>query len=141
MATSVTSTPQGVVETTLVGVGQAGAVAPGGLERLVTRPAGRDTVVVALRRSDRAVLRSHRIRGRWSVPAVTLDNGTTGLSADGRTLVLARPTHAFPPATTRLAVLDARRLKVRRYVVLQGVLHGRRHLAGRSPAVRAPVRR
>jgi hypothetical protein len=100
--------------------GKAGAVVPGGRERLLARRAGRGTVVVALRRSDRAVLRSQRIRGRWSVPAVTLDNGTTGLSADGHTLVLARPTHAFPPAVTRLAVLDARRLQVRRHVVLQG---------------------
>jgi len=93
---------------------------PGGGERLLTRRTGRDTVVVALRRSDRAVLRSRRIRGRWSIPAVTLDNGTTGLSADGRTLVLARPTQVFPPTTTRLAVLDARRLQVRRHVLLQG---------------------
>jgi hypothetical protein len=93
---------------------------PGGGERLVTRRGGRDTLVVALRRSDRAVLRSRRIRGRWSVPAVTLDNGTTGLSADGRTLVLARPTRTFPPTTTPLAVLDVRSLQVRRQVLLHG---------------------
>lgn len=100
--------------------GKAGAVVPGGRERLVARRAGRDTVVSALRRSDRTVLRSQRIRGRWSVPAVTLDNRTTGLSADGRTLVLARPTRVFPTTSTRLAVLDARRLQVRRHVLLHG---------------------
>jgi hypothetical protein len=102
--------------------GRAGAVAPGGSERLLTRRAGADTVVVAVSRSDRRVLRSRRIRGHWSVPAVTLSNGTTGLSADGRTLVLARPTERFAAAATELAVLDARRLVVRRHVRLPGFL-------------------
>jgi hypothetical protein len=100
--------------------GKVGVVVPGGRERLLTHRAGRDTVVLAVRRGDRAVLRSRRIRGRWTVPAVTLDGGTTGLSADGRTLVLARPTNRFPAASTRLAVLDARSLQVRRRVTLHG---------------------
>ena len=100
--------------------GRAGVAVPGGGERLLARRAGRDTVVVARRRSDGAVLRSRRLAGRWSVSAVTLDGGTTGLSADGRTLVLARPARAFPPAKTRLAVLDARGLHVRRRVLLHG---------------------
>ncbi len=100
--------------------GKAGVVVPGGGERLLTRRAGGDTVVVAVRRGDRAVLRSRRISGRWTVPAVTLDGGTTGLSADGRTLVLARPDEHFPAPSTRLAVLDARSLRVRRQVALQG---------------------
>lgn len=103
--------------------GNAGVVAPGGTQRLLTHRAGRDTRVVAVRRSDRgAVLRSRTIRGRWSVPAVTLAGATTGLSADGRTLVLARGTRRYPPASTRFAVLDARRLVVRREIVLHGFL-------------------
>jgi hypothetical protein len=102
--------------------GRAGAVAPGGTERLVTRRAAADTLVTAVRRSDGRVLRSRRIPGRWNVPAVTLDSATTGLSADGGTLVLARPTRDYPPASTRLAVLDARRLLVRRSIALQGFL-------------------
>jgi hypothetical protein len=100
--------------------GRAGAVAPGGTERLLTRRAGADTVVIAVSRSDGGVLRSRRIRGRWSVPAVTLDNATTGLSADGGTLVLARPTRNYPPASTRLAVLETRHLLVRRRIELPG---------------------
>jgi hypothetical protein len=100
--------------------GKAGVVAPGGTERILTRRAGRDTAVIAVRRRDGSVLRSRHISGRWSVPAVTLDNATTGLSKDGRTLVLARPTRSFPPASTPLAVLDTRRLSVRRRVVLPG---------------------
>jgi DNA-binding beta-propeller fold protein YncE len=97
-----------------------GAVAPGGSERLTTRRAGGDTVVSAVRRGRGRVLRSRRISGRWLVPAVTLDGGTTGLSADGGTLVLVHRTRSFPSARTRLAVLDARRLTVRRRISLAG---------------------
>jgi hypothetical protein len=100
--------------------GKAGAVAPGGSERLVARRAGRDTLLVAFRRRDGRVLRERRIRGRWSIPPVALDNATTGLSGDGRTLVLSRPTRNFPAATTRLAVVDAGQLVVRRRIVLKG---------------------
>jgi hypothetical protein len=100
--------------------GRAGAVAPGGTERLLARRVAADTLVSAVRRNDGRVLRSRRIAGRWSVPAVTLYGGTTGLSADGGTLVLAHPTDDYPPASTRLAVLDARRLLVRRSIALRG---------------------
>jgi hypothetical protein len=102
--------------------GEVGAVAPGGSERLLARAAGAGTRVIAVRRGDGRVLRSRRIPGRWSVPAVALDDGTTGLSADGRTLVLARPTRTFPPKRTDLIVLDARRLVVERHITLPGFL-------------------
>jgi hypothetical protein len=100
--------------------GRVGAVAPGGTERLTTRRAGDGTLVSAVRRGDRRVLRSRRIDGHWLVPLVAFDGATTGLSADGRVLVLARPTRVFPPRSTDLAVLDARELRVRREVSLPG---------------------
>jgi hypothetical protein len=100
--------------------GRAGAVAPGGNERIIARGAGLNTVVTALRRSDRRVLRSRKISGRWSVAPVTLGGATTGLSADGRVLVLVRPERYFPPTSTAFAVLDARRLEVRRRIPLAG---------------------
>jgi hypothetical protein len=100
--------------------GRAGAVAPGGSERLIARPAVINTVVTAVRRSDRRVLRSRKISGRWSVAPVTLGGATTGLSADGRVLVLVRPERYFPPTSTAFAVLDARRLEVRRRIPLAG---------------------
>jgi hypothetical protein len=86
----------------------------------VARRAGPDTLVAAVDRGDGDMLRSRRVPGRWSVPAVALDNATTGLSADGGTLVLARPTQSFPPKSTRLAVLDARHLRIQRQVALDG---------------------
>ena len=100
--------------------GRAGAVVPGGTERLVARPDGADTVVAATRRDSGQVLRWRRLAGRWSVPPVTLDDQTTGLAADGGTWVLVRPTREFPAASTRLAVLDARALRVRREITLAG---------------------
>jgi hypothetical protein len=100
--------------------GKLGAVAPGGKERLLTRRAGVDTMVFAVHRGDRRVLRSRTIGGRWTIPAVALDGGTTGLSADGRTLVLARPVRSSPPTSARLSVLDARALVVRRQIALRG---------------------
>jgi hypothetical protein len=100
--------------------GRAGAVAPGGSERLIARRAGLNTIVTAVRRSDRRVLRSRKISGHWSVAPVTVMGATTGLSADGRVLVLARPERYFPPTSSAFAVLDARRLKVRRLIPLPG---------------------
>jgi len=100
--------------------GKAGVVAPGGHERLITRRAGEDTLVVAVRRGDRTVLRSRVIEGPWRVAPAAFDGATTGLSADGRVLVLPRPERAFPPPETRLAVVDARELTMRRTVTLPG---------------------
>jgi hypothetical protein len=100
--------------------GRLGVAVPGGSERIVARRAGPDTVLVARDRADGTVLRSRRLAGRWSIPAVTIASGTTGLSVDGRTLVLARPTHTIPPLRTRLAVVDARTFTVRRQIDLRG---------------------
>jgi hypothetical protein len=100
--------------------GRTGAVAPGGTERLLTRRAGTGTLLTAVRRSDWRVLRSRTIPGLWAVPAVTVNGGTTGLSADGRTLLLARPTRAYPPQSTPLAVVGARDLRVQRRILLEG---------------------
>ena len=100
--------------------GRAGAVAPGGTERILARRAGQDTLVTVVRRRDRRLLRSRRIEGRWTVSAATVEGGTTGLSADGGVLALARPPRIFPPRGTQLAVLDARELLVRRRISLPG---------------------
>ncbi len=99
---------------------KAGTFAPGGSERLITRRAGEDTLVAAVRRRDGAFLRSRTVRGRWGVAPVAFDGATTGLSATGRVLVLVRPERRYPPTSTRLAVVDARTLAVRREIPLAG---------------------
>ncbi len=101
--------------------GRAGVVAPGGDERLITRRAsGEQTLVVAVRRSDREVLRSGLIDGHWRIAPATFDGANTGLSADGRVLVVPRPESSFPPTETQLAVVDARELTIRRTITLPG---------------------
>jgi hypothetical protein len=99
--------------------GRLGAVAPGGSERYLTQGSHGDTVVTVVRRSDRRLLRAGRIAGRWTVPAATIEGAATGLSADGRVLVLAHPEQSVP-VTTRLAVLDTTRLAVTRRISLPG---------------------
>ena len=54
------------------------------------------------------------------MPGVAYDNATTGLSADGRTLVLAAVLDRFPVRRTRLVVLDARRMRIVRRIALPG---------------------
>jgi len=99
--------------------GWKGVVAPSGSERYVTLPAGPRTVVAAVSTRDGTVVRFRDLRGAWGIPAVAWDGTADGLSADGRTLVLAqwlRPGQR----STRFAVLDPRRLRPRRRVVLAG---------------------
>src|SRR5436190_7715543 len=100
--------------------GRTGVVAPGGGARYFAVRSGSSTVVRAVSRSSGRVLRTRTIAGRWTIPAVTVFGGATGLSADGRTLVLARPSRKYPPASSPLAVLDARTLRVRREIALPG---------------------
>jgi hypothetical protein len=66
------------------------------------------------------VIRATRLAGRLVVPVVAYDGSSSGLAADGRTLVLIRPRTAFPQRRTSLAIVDPRSLTVRRRVDLRG---------------------
>jgi hypothetical protein len=98
----------------------AGVSAPGAAVRYATRPDGRDTVVLRLRRLGGPALASVRLRGRFVIPPVAIDGSPGGLSADGSTLVVTAPRIAFPQARTDLAILDARRLRAVAYRHLSG---------------------
>src|SRR4051794_4228173 len=74
-----------------VDVGGGGVLAPAADGRYVTLPAGGSTVVARVRTSDGRVDRSQLVRGRFTIPAVAYDSSASGLSADGRTLVLIEP--------------------------------------------------
>ena len=77
-------------------------------------PAGDSgTLVARVRRRGGQVLRSLLLRGWFTVPAVALDGTPSGLSANRGTLVLIRPRARFPQRRTTLAVLDARKLRLR----------------------------
>ena len=65
-------------------------------------------------------MRERRLRGSFSIPAVAYDGSASGLTPDGRTLVLIAPRRRYPRKQTTFAVVDARRLAVRRVIRLKG---------------------
>jgi hypothetical protein len=103
-----------------VDVGPVGVVAPSGPARYVTLPAKGHTVVARVRRDGGQILASRVLPGTFTIPAVAYDGSASGLSADGRVLVLIQPRTQFPRARTTLAILDARLLRVRTILRLRG---------------------
>jgi hypothetical protein len=103
------------------GIDAAPVSAPGSKLAYVTRRAGRDTKLVETFSGGLGVVRRARLAGRFSVPVVANDGSPSGLSADGQTLVLTKPRRAaLPGRTTRLAVVDVRRLRIQRVLNLRG---------------------
>jgi len=107
--------PVGNLDTTRTGV-----TVPASSERYYAIQDGGRTVVTSVYR-DGGLLQEHvSLRGLFTIPAVAQDGTTTGLSANGRTLVLVRPRLTYPQRHTRLAVLDAGSLRTRRTITLRG---------------------
>jgi hypothetical protein len=82
--------------------GGPGIAAPNGV-RYVARLSGPATKVLANR--DGETLRSVSVPGHWGLQAATLAGGLTGLSGDGRLLVLAPPTRGEPVDVTTFALV------------------------------------
>jgi hypothetical protein len=100
--------------------GGAGVSALDGRSSYVAVGAGRATVVERVSGRGGAVERARRLPGRLGVASVGLDGSATGLSGNGRTLVLQGLSRRYPPRTTRLVVLRARRLRPAGEVRLRG---------------------
>ena len=103
-----------------VSLGWDGIAAPTVGLRYVTLPAGRNTVVAAVRVSDGRVVRFRALRGSFGVPLVTFDGTAGGLSLDGRTLVLGQPPGNGLAPATRFAVLTTGSFRIRRVFALPG---------------------
>lgn len=103
-----------------VNVSPDGVTTPGGEDRYVTLGARSGTVVARVQQDGGEVIRSRSLEGEFTVPAVAYDGSPSGLSADGRTLVLIRPRTTFPQRKTTFAVLGAKRLDTRESVTLAG---------------------
>jgi hypothetical protein len=83
--------------------------------------AGRGTMIKRLGANRRPTGAHLRVPGHYGIPAVDYSGATTGLSADGRTLVLAGMMgNGGPPHATRIVVVNARRLTVRTHLTLPG---------------------
>jgi hypothetical protein len=104
-----------------VSVGWNGVLARDGGTRYVTLPAGVRTAVAAVRVRGGTVLRYSSVKGVFGVPLVAYDGSTSGLSHDGRTLVLGSFTPApAQGAVTRFAVLGTKSLRTQKVISLPG---------------------
>jgi len=103
-----------------IDVGGTGVAAQSGGARYVTLSAGRSTVLARVNPNGGRILRSTVLPGIYTIPAVAYDGSASGLSADGRTLVLIQPRLGFPRARTGLIVLNARLLRPQRTITLRG---------------------
>jgi len=104
-----------------VDVGSTGVTVPGATARYVTLWSGRKSTVVArVRRHGGRIDRSRLLQGTFTIPAVAYDGSASGLSADGKVLVLIQPRLSFPRVRTSFAVLDARLLRVVKVLRLKG---------------------
>jgi hypothetical protein len=83
-----------------------------------TSPAGEATVVKAV--SGGRLLGRQRLAGNWGFPRVATGRAATGLSADGKTLVLAQWTQGQLARPTRFALLAPRTLAVKRLLTIPG---------------------
>jgi hypothetical protein len=88
--------------------------------RYMTFPAGKGTVLAQMDTTSGQVLNSRMLPTRWSVPLVAYDLSTSGLSADGGTLVLIEPRRGFPRKDTTFTVIGPRSLRTRDTFTLQG---------------------
>jgi hypothetical protein len=100
--------------------GIGGVADPASGSRYVTLSAGRQTVLARVLRNGGEVFSYRLLHGSYTIPAVAIDGSASGLSRDGRTLVLIRPRNDFPQSRTKLMVLDARRFSINRRVTLRG---------------------
>jgi hypothetical protein len=103
-----------------IDVGSQGVTAGGAPHRYVTFNDGKSTLVAAIARNGGQVLRTRRLPGTFTIPAVAYDSTASGLSADGTVLVLIQPRQSFPRADTTFALLDTFTLRVRRTFTLRG---------------------
>lgn len=102
------------------GIDAAPVSSPGGEVEYVTRSLRHASLVEARERAGGELLGRVRLRGDYAVPIVAYDGSSSGLSADAGTLVLINPRRRFPRARTGFAILDAKRLRLRRRLRLRG---------------------
>jgi hypothetical protein len=93
-----------------------------GKVRYVAIPASRSTSVQAIARDGGRVLRHMTLKGTYGIPLVAYDGTAEGLSANGRTLLLAQSLYEGQTlrTTTKFAFVDTRKMKLRTTIRLKG---------------------
>ena len=103
-----------------VAFGSPGVVSRDGNVRYVALRAGSGTLVEAVATRGGTVRKSRFLKGgAFGIPLVAYDNSTGGLSRNGRRLVVYASDSAGR-AKTRFIILDARSLRVRDRITLNG---------------------
>ncbi|MGH2870738.1 MAG: hypothetical protein ACRDNK_24615 [Solirubrobacteraceae bacterium] len=93
---------------------------PGSPDRYAAFDARGNTVVKRQEVGAGPAVSELRVSGPYGIPGVDYRGSMTGLSADGRNLILAELPGNGPPRTTRLLVLDTKPLAVRARLTLRG---------------------
>ena len=100
---------------------RTGATAPDSPYRYVALPGKNGTTqLVKILRADGVAERHRTVAGAHVVAPVAQDGATTGLSADGSTLVLGAPRHRFPQRVSRFLIVDTTTLRPERRLTLRG---------------------
>src|SRR3954454_18626428 len=93
---------------------------PGSGSVFVAQPTDDGTALARIDTQNNAAVRSRKVDLGFTIPTVAIDKTTSGLSADGKTLVLARPLSGLGQATTQFEVLNAESLRFREPISLRG---------------------
>jgi hypothetical protein len=93
---------------------------PGSGLLYIAQPSDEGVNLARVDTSGGGTVTAHSNYGGFTIPTVALDKSTSGLSADGNTLVLAEPLAGLGAASSRFDVLKARSLRVRESVSLRG---------------------
>lgn len=93
---------------------------PGSNSAYVAQPSAEGVLLARVDTTGSGAITAHSNYGSFTIPTVALDKSTSGLSADGDTLVLAEPLNGLGQATSRFDVLRAKSLRVRDSVSLPG---------------------
>ena len=83
-----------------------GLVSPDGSHRYVSIGVSDRTVILQNVVEDGEVHDYTTVRGQYTIPAIALDGTASGMSADGRTLVLIAPRETFPRRSTSFLIYD-----------------------------------
>jgi hypothetical protein len=91
-----------------------------GRVRYVTPSSPAGTTVARVAQRGGQLQATGFLRGRFTIPAVAYDGSASGLSADGKRLVLITPRPGWPRARTTFAVITTRYLRPARIERLRG---------------------
>lgn len=105
------------------GVSQGGSGVVWGALRYVALPAPGGTSVAQIDSASGTVNGFVSLRGSWGVPIVAFDGTTSGVSADGQTLVLAQSSQTLLPSRSRFALVNPVKMRLQRVVTLPGAFY------------------